>query len=125
MPAHLKWKEDDSALSAPSKDESSAIVDPVSLSEPSKTGSASKGSKEAEHPLDKLLEGRSVLARLCESRGENDQAEPIYRELAGKAPNDARIHHRLGVLELQKGNFDQAEGNSERPGRLPRPPRTC
>jgi Flp pilus assembly protein TadD len=55
------------------------------------------------------LESQYALARLGERRGEADQAEAKYRELLEKAPDDARIHHRLGVLAVRKGDFVHAE----------------
>lgn len=55
------------------------------------------------------LEGQFALARLCERRGESEQAEQIYCALLQKAPQDARIHHRLGVLAMKKGDFARAE----------------
>ena len=55
------------------------------------------------------LEGQLALARLCERRNENKQAEHIYRVLIETVPNDARLYHRLGVLAVQKSDFTQAE----------------
>jgi Flp pilus assembly protein TadD len=55
------------------------------------------------------LEGQFALARLWERRGESDDAEQAYRKLLEKTPRDARLHHRLGVLAVQKGDFAKAE----------------
>lgn len=55
------------------------------------------------------VDGQIALARLCERRGENDQAEQMYRAMLAKAPQDGRLHHRLGVLAIRKGNFPVAE----------------
>lgn len=54
-------------------------------------------------------EGPFALARLCERRGEDQQAEHLYNVLLEKTPNDAKLHHRLGVLAVKKGNFAEAE----------------
>lgn len=63
----------------------------------------------AKAPQANSLEGQFAMARLCERRGENDSAQDLYGELLKKAPRDARPHHRLGVLALQKGSFAEAE----------------
>lgn len=55
------------------------------------------------------LDGQIALARLCERRGEIEQAEQMYRSLLQKSPQDARLHHRLGVLAVRRGEFARAE----------------
>lgn len=55
------------------------------------------------------LEGQLALARLCERRHEDKEAERLYIALLEMAPRDARPHHRLGVLAVQKGDFAKAE----------------
>jgi Flp pilus assembly protein TadD len=60
-------------------------------------------------PRDRMLEGQLALARLCERRGENDNAKEFYRALLKKVPRDARVHHRLGVVAVQEGDFAAAE----------------
>jgi len=55
------------------------------------------------------LDNEIAMARLCERRGENDDAERMYLALLAKVPQDPRLHHRLGVLAVQKGNFSRAE----------------
>jgi Tfp pilus assembly protein PilF len=56
-----------------------------------------------------VLENEIAMARLCERRGENDEAERMYRVLLKRAPQDPRPHHRLGVLAVQKGRYAEAE----------------
>ncbi|MGD0897244.1 MAG: tetratricopeptide repeat protein [Thermoguttaceae bacterium] len=55
------------------------------------------------------LENQIAMARLCERRGESDDAEQLYRALLQKAPRDPLIHHRLGVLAVAKGSFSEAQ----------------
>ncbi len=55
------------------------------------------------------FDGKYALGRLCERRGEIDQAEHIYNVLLEKKPNDANLHHRLGVLAVKKNDFAKAE----------------
>jgi Flp pilus assembly protein TadD len=74
-----------------------------------KTNVAASDRPRSDQPTDKKMEGQFALARLCEQRGETDVAEQAYREMLKKWPKDARLHHRLGVMELQRGNFQQAE----------------
>jgi Flp pilus assembly protein TadD len=60
-------------------------------------------------PKTSTAEGEFAMARLCERRGETEQAETVYHALLKKAPRDARIYHRLAVLAVQKGDFVNAE----------------
>jgi Flp pilus assembly protein TadD len=74
------------------------------------TGKAAAGdSKASEQPGANLLESQFALARLSERKGEDQQAEHIYGLLLETAPQDARIHHRIGVMAIQKGDFARAE----------------
>ncbi len=43
--------------------------------------------------------------------GRPDLAEPVYRELAGRYPDDAEVLHLLGVVALQKGDPVSAVGH--------------
>jgi len=65
--------------------------------------------KASAKPQDASLDGQIALARLCERRGENEQAEGLYRALLKKAPRDPRPHHRLAVMAVQKNDLAQAE----------------
>lgn len=55
------------------------------------------------------LEGQFALARLCERRHENKEAGELYLILLEMAPDDVRLHHRLGVLAVKMGDFPKAE----------------
>ena len=46
---------------------------------------------------------------LVRAAGRERTAKQSYRALLKKAPQDARLHHRLGVLAVQKGDFAEAE----------------
>jgi Flp pilus assembly protein TadD len=107
--ANFKWKGSDNSMDAASKKEAAADLDPASLTGPSKGESDVQGGKKASQNPTRKWEGQFALAHLSESRGEDQQAESAYRELLKLEPKDARIHHRLGVMELKKGNFTQAE----------------
>lgn len=83
------------ASSGSSRLSAAALLDSV-------TGGAAASQKNPE-------EGQFAIARLAERRGETEQAETLYRELLEKRPTDARIHHRLAVLAVRKGDFAKAE----------------
>ncbi len=57
----------------------------------------------------KQYEADFKLARLLERRGQHDKAQRAYQALLRQNPNDARVHHRLGVLAARKGHLEQAE----------------
>ena len=83
---------------------------PISLAGgPAPVAPASAGATPAATPGADLIEGQLALARLCERRGEVDQAEEYYNGLLKKTPQDARPHHRLAILAVQKGDFARAE----------------
>jgi Flp pilus assembly protein TadD len=83
-----------------------AVPDPIS-----DAGKPLAGSGDFKESASNSFEAQFALARLCERRGESDEAERIYHILLETYPNDARLHHRLGVLAVQKGDFAQAEGS--------------
>lgn len=62
-------------------------------------------------PKTSTLDGEFAMARLCERQGETAQAERIYRILLEKTPRDARLHHRLAVMAVQRSEFATAEKN--------------
>jgi Flp pilus assembly protein TadD len=70
---------------------------------------ANAGKPAASDPQMNLLEGQFAMARLCERRGESEQAEQMYCALLQKAPQDARVHHRLAVLAVKKADFAKAD----------------
>ncbi|MCL4203868.1 MAG: tetratricopeptide repeat protein [Pirellulaceae bacterium] len=53
-------------------------------------------------------QSQAAFARLSERRGQTDHAEAVYRELLKNDPTLVQPHHRLGVIEAKKGNFDAA-----------------
>lgn len=59
-------------------------------------------------------EGKLAMARLCERRGELQQAETLYRELLKENPDQQRLHHRLGVIAAQQGKYAQADEHFQR-----------
>jgi Flp pilus assembly protein TadD len=88
----------------------SADADRVSQNNPPPARPIGKdGAKNSRQSQDNLLEGQLALARLCERRGESEQAKQFYRALLEKSPQDPRPHHRLGILAVQKLEFAQAE----------------
>ena len=56
-----------------------------------------------------VLDNEIAMARLCERRGETDDARQMYCTLLKKFPQDPRLHHRLAVLAVQKSSFSEAE----------------
>lgn len=89
----------------------SANVDPVSQFGLSSAKAETAAPKAAGQPQDSVLESQFALARLCERRGEKESAKEFYCVMLKKAPRDARLHHRLGVLAVQEGDFATAEGH--------------
>jgi RNA polymerase-associated protein CTR9 len=51
---------------------------------------------------------RYSLARLYEERNEVPRAEEIYKDIAAKYHGYADAHLRLGVIEQNRGNYEQA-----------------
>ncbi|MCR4414511.1 MAG: tetratricopeptide repeat protein, partial [Thermoguttaceae bacterium] len=70
---------------------------------------------------EEIKASQMAMARLCERRGEQDQAEAIYQGLVAKYPQDPTPHHRLGVLAVQKGKFAEAEAHFRTAERLAPP----
>jgi Flp pilus assembly protein TadD len=106
--ANLRLAGDSNAVGAVAAD---GITTPSAKSDPApKANLPGAGDVTAAAPIqNNPLESQFALARLCERRAENEQAEQLYKALLEKAPKDARLHHRLGVLSLQKSDFAQAE----------------
>ena len=65
--------------------------------------------KASGEPQKSSLESQFALGRLCERRGEQEQAERLYRAVLKKAPHDPRPYHRLGAMAVEKREFAQAE----------------
>jgi Flp pilus assembly protein TadD len=109
--ANLKWAGDGRPLSSLSPRESASPSPSTAAVSRAGASTATASAKDAAAPDQKknLLEGQFAMARLCERRGESEQADQIYCALLQKAPQDARLHHRLGVLAMKKGDFTQAE----------------
>jgi tetratricopeptide (TPR) repeat protein len=65
----------------------------------------------SDRPADpnKMLEGQVAVARLSERRGQTQQAEMLYRGLLQKHSDLAAVHHRLGVIEARRRNFEAAD----------------
>jgi Flp pilus assembly protein TadD len=88
---------------------SSTAFDPTALDAKSPASAEKEAALTPEQKEQRMIESQFALARLCERRGENDDAAQIYNTLLEKIPNDPRPHHRLGVLAVQAGNFAKAE----------------
>lgn len=82
----------------PAASQTSTLADTVSDSLPAK-GKQSK-------PIDPL-----TMARLQERRGQTQQAVQLYEAELQKQPNNANIHHRLGVLAARTGQWDKADSH--------------
>jgi Flp pilus assembly protein TadD len=54
------------------------------------------------------IESQAAFARLAERRGQTGHAESVYREMLQQDSTLVQPHHRLGVIEAKKGNFDAA-----------------
>lgn len=54
------------------------------------------------------IESQAAFARLAERRGQAGHAESVYREMLQQDSTLVEPHHRLGVIEAKKGNFDAA-----------------
>jgi tetratricopeptide (TPR) repeat protein len=63
----------------------------------------------AEKAADAQPRSDLAAARLLEHRGQDPQAEKIYRDLQSKNPRDPQPYHRLGVIAVRKNEFAQAE----------------
>jgi Flp pilus assembly protein TadD len=109
--ANLKGADDDAPLGTLSpREAASASPNSVPNSRTGLlTGAPSGRNVALSEQEQNLLEGQFAMARLCERRGESEQAEQIYNALLQKVPQDARLHHRLGAMAMKKGDFVQAE----------------
>lgn len=56
-----------------------------------------------------LPENPSAVARLCERRGQTEQAERIYQEIIRRSPKNPFPYHRLAVISAQQGKPAEAE----------------
>ncbi len=54
-------------------------------------------------------ESQIAFGRLCERRGNLDEAEEIYNAMLKRSPRDADLHHRMGVVMARQGRFGEAE----------------
>ena len=99
------WHEPSAAV-LPLSTESDAVAQRSSSPAKADPEGAAKASGD---PQKSLLESQLALARLCERRGEHEQAEQLYRAVLKKAPHDPRPHHRLGTIAVEKRDFAQAE----------------
>jgi len=50
-----------------------------------------------------------AMARLCERRGMDDQAERMYKELIKEQPKNPEPYHRLAVMYAKHGRFKEAD----------------
>jgi Tfp pilus assembly protein PilF len=72
-------------------------------------GTPSASSKRAGAPgSNSQVESQAAFARLAERRGQTGHAESVYREMLQQDSTLVQPHHRLGVIEAKKGNFDAA-----------------
>ena len=67
------------------------------------------------------LDSRLAMARLCERRGETEQAKRLYQAYLEKNPPHALPYHRLGVISSQEGRFAEAEKYFHSAGQLAPP----
>jgi Tfp pilus assembly protein PilF len=56
----------------------------------------------------KPLESQLAMARLCERRGENEQARGIYQQILSEAPNHPDAVHRLAVVFTRENQRAEA-----------------
>jgi Flp pilus assembly protein TadD len=102
--ANLKFGSKEPTFGSPAAGGTTAAM-PDPIADAGKPLAGSDDPKNATDPV----EAQFALARLCERRGETTEADHIYHVLLETNPNDARLHHRLGVLAVQSGNFTEAE----------------
>lgn len=57
----------------------------------------------------KPIENQLALARLCERRGELDQARSIYEGVLKETPQQAVALHRLAVVSTRQDRFEEAK----------------
>jgi len=56
----------------------------------------------------KPLDSQLAMARLCERRGENEQARAIYEKILRESPQHADALHRLGVVHTRENRRAEA-----------------
>lgn len=61
-----------------------------------------------EEKREKPLENQLAMARLCERRGENEQARSIYEKILLQSPEQPVALHRMGVVCTRDGRRDDA-----------------
>ncbi len=57
--------------------------------------------------------GLFAMARLAESEGHYSDATRLFKEYAGKYPDEYRAHQRLGIIAARQGKFEDADGHFE------------
>ncbi len=57
---------------------------------------------------DRTREGRLKFARLCQRKGQFEQAEKIYQALLKENPKDPEALHRMGVLAAEQGRYPKS-----------------
>jgi len=67
------------------------------------------------------LDSRLALARLCERRGQIEQAKRLYQAYLDNNPPLVLPHHRLGVIAAREGRFAEAEEHFRIAGQLAPP----
>jgi len=108
--ANMKWPADgwpfraEPAAAASSAPASGPQQAPASASRPEAGPSVTPGGGP-----NGVLDNEIAMARLCERRGETDDAQQMYCALLKKFPQDPRLHHRLAVLAVQRSSFSEAE----------------
>jgi Tfp pilus assembly protein PilF len=74
----------------------------------------------------KPLENQLALARLCERRGELDQARSMYESILKEAPQHADALHRLAVVSTRQERFAEAKALFAEAAKLqPKSPEVC
>ena len=57
------------------------------------------------------FESNFSVARAYEMQGKYNQAEEVYGRMVARNPENHRLHHRLGVLAVRKGDLDDANSH--------------
>ncbi|WP_254512704.1 tetratricopeptide repeat protein [Anatilimnocola floriformis] len=70
----------------------------------------------------KPLESKLAMARLCERRGENDQARAIYEKILQDSPKNAEALHRLAVVCVRDNHREEARKYFDEAARLTNSP---
>jgi Tfp pilus assembly protein PilF len=61
-----------------------------------------------EHIQKKPLESQLAMARLCERRGENEQARGVYEKILSESPQHPEALHRLAVVFTRENRREEA-----------------